>query len=223
VYFPGQILNYFITHAVSLLLKLLFSVSSSSRSPSVVPSLLFHSFQVNMKSILAPALLASMAAGAAIDLDKRQFGLNTMLSSVIGLMPGTNGVVQDAKAQLRPDAKRIIIKYGPFTLPGNKVWKLQSLFCHYEANLRQDAEAPKEAGHAHGSGGSMGSMPGMSEPAKPKSGGGFADVLGSLAGSKPMDPNGVGVVKRLATGMPKVRDSPFMYFMCSMNSTAIRM
>jgi hypothetical protein len=140
-------------------------------------------------------ILASMAAAAAIE--SRQ--LNSMLSGMVGLMPGTNGVVTDAKAQLRPDATRKIIKYGPFTLPPNK-----------------DTGEPKmEGGHAHGSGGSGMSMSGASPaaapksggsapPAIPKSGGGVADSgASSLLSSKPMDPNGVGVVKRLSTGMCK--------------------
>jgi hypothetical protein len=126
-----------------------------------------------MKStLLAPIFLASVAAGAAIE--ARQADFTSVLSGIAGLMPSTKGVVTEAKAKLRPDASRRIIKYGPFTLPGNK-----------------ESDAPKmEGGHAHGSGGSMGAAP----PAAPKSG-------GSVDPSKPMDPNGVMMVKRLEGGI----------------------
>jgi hypothetical protein len=119
-----------------------------------------------------------------------------MLAGAIGSMPGSNGIVTDAKAQLRPDAVRKIIKYGPFTLPGNK------------------GEAKMDGGHAHGSGGmGMSGAPaappktghegmnmGGAPPAKPKGG---ADPLAALGSGKPMDPNGVGLVKRLSTGICK--------------------
>jgi hypothetical protein len=89
---------------------------------------------------------------------------------------------------------------------------------------------PAAGGHAHGSappapaaGGSMASMPGMSGGEKPAAAGGMAGmshggegkpgaesapkgsmstILGLLK-NKPMDPNGIGLVKRLSTGFCK--------------------
>jgi hypothetical protein len=127
-------------------------------------------------TLFTPLFLASVAAAAVIE--SRQF--NAALSGMAGKMPGSDGVVTDAKAQIRPDATRKIVRYGPFTLPPNK-----------------DTDAPKmEGGHAHGSGESSMSMGGATTP---KSGGGAAEFLSN----KPMDPNGVGVVKRLSTGICK--------------------
>jgi hypothetical protein len=71
---------------------------------------------------------------------------------------------------------------------------------------------PGEGGHAHGSappasvGGSMGGMAGMSHggdkpaPATPQTG---ASQIMNLLKNKPMDPNGIGLVKRLSTGFCK--------------------
>jgi hypothetical protein len=150
-----------------------------------------------MKStMLIPLFLAPLAAAAVIE--SRQSTLNSMLSGVVASMPGADGVVTDAKAQLRPDATRRIIRYGPFTLPPN-----------------QDTDAPKmEGGHSHGSGGGGMSMGGATPaalpkseggapPTNPKSGGGQASATLGLLTGKPMDPNGVGMVKRLSTGMCK--------------------
>lgn len=136
-----------------------------------------------MKSLISMSAFVGSITAAAV-LEPRQMNLNSMLGSVIGLLPGTNGIVTDAKAQLRPDAKRTIIKYGPFTLTANK-----------------EVEAPKMDGsHSHGGGGGMSTA---TTPPKKESGG-LSDLLASFsAAGKPMDPNGVGIVKRLATGMCK--------------------
>jgi hypothetical protein len=59
--------------------------------------------------------LAALAAGAA--LEKRQG-----LAAIAAKMPGIVPKVIDAPAQVRPgQAKRQLIRLGPFTLPANKV------------------------------------------------------------------------------------------------------
>jgi hypothetical protein len=155
-----------------------------------------------MKLIVVPsAYLVVMASGAAIL--PRQLssllsgassgagsgiGLNTIMSYGASMMPGQDGIVTSAKPKLRTTAKRDIIKYGPITLPANK-----------------DADMPKmDGGHSHDMG-SMGGSGGSPKGGSPKGGasGGLTDMLALISGSKPMDPNGFGLVKRLSTGMCK--------------------
>ena len=126
-----------------------------------------------MKS-LTTALIGAATAAAAV-IESRQSDTNAMLSGLALMAPAIEGVVRSAKSQLRKEATRQVIRYGPFGLLAAK-----------------NTSGPA-AGHAHG---------GSSE--SPAAGGAMGSALGGLAGlAKPMDPNGIGVLKRLKTGVCK--------------------
>jgi hypothetical protein len=73
-----------------------------------------------MKSSLLLSLWATAAFGSPIE--KRQ---TNMLSSLLKLLPASYqmapAAVLEAKPQLRQNAIRKQIRYGPFKLPANKV------------------------------------------------------------------------------------------------------
>ncbi|KAE9982516.1 hypothetical protein EG328_010798 [Venturia inaequalis] len=122
---------------------------------------------------------------------------STLMGFAGSMIPAQEGTITSAEPLLRKTAKRDIIRYGPFTLPANK-----------------GTDMPAEGGHMHGSappapskvGESKGDdMPGMAgggaeKPAAPKSG---INQIMDLLKNKPMDPNGLGLVKRLSTGFCK--------------------
>jgi hypothetical protein len=62
---------------------------------------------------------ASLATGSP--LEPRQLGLTSMLSSASFLLPRQNGKITATKPRLRTDAKRSIIRYGPYKLRAYKV------------------------------------------------------------------------------------------------------
>ncbi|KAF2404354.1 hypothetical protein EJ06DRAFT_518776 [Trichodelitschia bisporula] len=144
-----------------------------------------------MKYLFLTPALAALTTAAAVPLEARQSNmLGSMLGMAAKLMPAANGIVIEEKSSLKvAGIKRQLIRYGPFTIPGNK-----------------DGAAPPspEAGHNHGGGDMPGMSMGGAAPAAPKAaGGGFGDTLSLLAGQKPMDPNGWSTTKRLATGLCK--------------------
>jgi hypothetical protein len=90
------------------------------------------SFTVNMKTstIAAPLLLVSLSNAIPV-IEPRQSlpswlsnmlpSTSTLMSYAGSMIPGQEGKVTPAEPKLRKNAKRDIIRYGPFTLPGNKV------------------------------------------------------------------------------------------------------
>lgn len=80
--------------------------------------------------LTAPLLLTTLSTSIAV-IEPRQSlpsWLSNMMPSTSTIMsyagimiPGQDGTVTKAVPKLRKNAKRDIIRYGPFTLPANKV------------------------------------------------------------------------------------------------------
>jgi hypothetical protein len=74
-----------------------------------------------MKSSIFFSLgLATLSIGSAVPLEKRQ-----SLGAIAGSVPGIQPIIIEAPPQIRPDAKRRLLRFGPFTLPPNKVIQIQ--------------------------------------------------------------------------------------------------
>jgi hypothetical protein len=82
------------------------------------PSHFFQSFpqiRINMKSAIFYSLeLASLVSGAVL-LPRQS------IADVAWMVPGIEPIVLKEKPKLRSKATRNLIRFGPFTLPGNKV------------------------------------------------------------------------------------------------------
>ncbi|KAF2675179.1 hypothetical protein BT63DRAFT_462626 [Microthyrium microscopicum] len=115
--------------------------------------------------------------------------MSSIMSAAAYLLPSQAGTVQTKEGKMRPGSKRAIIKYGPYELPAYK----------------KPTGSKPEGGHAHGgASGDKGGMGGM-DMGGPKSGTweGLVSLLQTMTGNKPMDPNGLGFIKRLSSGVCK--------------------
>lgn len=72
---------------------------------------------------LLPLGLATLASSLA--LEKRQG-----LSGVAKMIPAIDPLIIQAKPLLRPDAKRQLLRFGPFTLPAYSVYPFPSRTRH---------------------------------------------------------------------------------------------
>lgn len=80
-------------------------------------------------TLAAPFLLASLSSAIPV-IEPRQLpswlssvmpSTGTLMSYAGSMIPGQEGRITSATPKLRKNAKRDIIRYGPFTLPANKV------------------------------------------------------------------------------------------------------
>src|ERR1700753_642843 len=126
-----------------------------------------------MKVILS--ILFHCVAVAAMCLQPRQFDIGTILTGFTSLVPGLDGTIRDSQPQLRANAKRQIVRYGPFVLP--------------------------RASNSSGAMSNHGDR--KSSPGQNFGGSSLADLIGAATGSTTMDPNGYTLLKRLKTGFCK--------------------
>jgi hypothetical protein len=73
-----------------------------------------------MKSSAFISLGLTLSIGSAASLQKRQ-----SLATIAKAVPGIKPIIIDAPPQIRKDAKRQLLRFGPFTLPPNKVCNTQ--------------------------------------------------------------------------------------------------
>jgi hypothetical protein len=84
-------------------------------------------------SMLLPLWLAAAVAGSPLAVEKRQ---QNMISSILGMVPSYYKIapssIKELKPKLRDNAIRKVARYGPFTLPANKVHLSSVVLRYYE-------------------------------------------------------------------------------------------